>query len=452
MATANISWTACGSASNGQYLYYGKLLIATGTPVSGTGWTLYTGNPLPNTTSSATIAGLDDDVEYSFYIYCQCPTSGTGPLTTFGPLIKYVCPSGVTITPTFNGINYTVAVPSAANNSGSWIQTIVVSVLDSAGVNTILSNTFNAPFNVAMGLSSSFTGLTPSMNYNLNVAYSNSAATRTNLCSSTPFTTSPACVAPTITTSNITSNSFNVSWTPSTGGSFDILVNGSAVATGLTSTNGTYTVTGLNPATIYQIAVRLNCTTGGNAVSNTQNVTTNNSFVSAVVAVNMNPAQGSSARKTLTMSFSFPTATPTALTIYFGELFLIAQDGGTHCSEYQGYDIFSMPEPGAAPNCPFAGLIGYAPSSNLPWVITIPQGVTTYTTAVDSIYTTAGPGSNVGSSNPGGFQYAPWSVSVSAPNCVVSNIYLRVNSPSGYSSNFTIANGQNTTGIFLHNV
>src|ERR1700749_2367087 len=108
MATANYTWTPCGSSSDGQYVYYGKTNIATGTPVSGTGWTFYTGPPLPNTANSASITRLDDNVEYPFYVYCHCPAAGNGPLSNFGPLIKYICPTLSNITPTFNGVSYTV--------------------------------------------------------------------------------------------------------------------------------------------------------------------------------------------------------------------------------------------------------------------------------------------------------------------------------------------------------
>ena len=443
MATANVSWTACGSAANGQYLYYGKYLIVTGTPISGTGWTIYSGSSLPNTQSSATITGLDDNVEYAFYVYCDCSSSGsgTGPLSNIGPLIKYVCPTVSNTTPTYNGLNYTISVPSSANNAGSWIQTIVVSILDSSGVNTITSNTFNAPFSST--ISSNFTGLMSSSNYNLKIAYSNTGNTRTNNCGSTPFTTAASCPNPTITISNITSTSFDVGWTPTTGGSFDILLNGNAIATGLTSTNGTYTVTGLSAATIYQIAVRMNCTTGGTGISATQNVTTNASTVNGMISVNCSVPNTSTSTGTFTMSFTFPQATTFPITIYFGQVYEIENNSSVFCNAYNGYTLFNIPV-GSNGTCAGGnGFTNFGGDPSFPWIINIPQGVSNYTTAVNSIYTQSGPTG-----------YSPWQrePNITGNISQITDLYVKVNSPVGNAANFTISNGQNTSGITIHNV
>jgi hypothetical protein len=450
MATANISWTACGSAATSQSLYYGSTLIATGNPLSGTGWTLYSGSTLANSVSSQTITSLNDNVDYTFYVFCNC-TSGNGPLSTIGPVIKNVCPTVGTITPTYNGLSYTVNVPSSANNAGSWIQTIVVSVLNSAGTTTLQSTTFNAPFNAT--LSSNFTGLNSATNYSLAISYGQTSGSRTNSCGSTPFTTAAACATPSITVSNITSNSFNVSWTPTTGGSFDILLNGTAVATGLTSTNGTYTVTGLTTATIYQVAVRLNCTTGGTGISTTQNVTTSSAVLNGVVSISQNTGDGSQSRKGLTMSFQFPQATAFPITINFGQGMFYY--GSTEA--YWGYDLFTLPPAGAQwpmysnETTPIGSTFG--PGRNSPWVVTIPQGVTTYTTTQDAIYTAAGNGGGSGvPGNVGGFNYQPWCVPVNFGGLYIADIWLRVTSPTGYNANFTFTPGSNVGDITIHNV
>lgn len=430
MATANIpSWTPCGSVSDGQYLYYGKTNIVTGTPISGTGWTLYTGAPLSNTTSSATITGLDDNVEYTFYIYCHCPTSGNGPLSNYGPVIKYVCPTVQSTIPTFNGVSYTLSVPASSNNTGSWIQTIVVQVYDSSGVNLLSTNVHNQPF--ASTISSSFTGLSASTNYQLKLSYSNSASSRSSACSSTPFTTAAACTAPTVTVSNITANSFDVSWTPSTGGSFDILVNNAVVASGLTT--GLYTVTGLSAATIYQLNVRKNCTTGGTAVSTTQNITTVNALISGVISMNSDTnTVGGLSEGSLFLAFSFAQPTAFPMTLYFG--FTNSPTGGS-CSYSNGYLIFTPPV--GAQNC--SGIpIGDTyygdgvPSS--PFVVNIPQGVTTYNS-----------GTQINTLTPSTHGHY-W-----LNQSQYTDLYVKVNSPSGYNANFTIANGSNITGVNIHN-
>lgn len=457
MATANVSWTACGSASTGQFLYYGKNLVVTGNPLSGTGWTLYNNAPLANTASSATITGLEDNVDYVFAVYCDC-TNGNGPISNIGPLINSVCPSVSNTTPTFNGLSYSLTVPSSANNGGSWIQTIVVSVLNSTSTSTLSSQTFNAPFSST--LSSNFSGLNSSTNYNLSVAYSNAGSTRTVTCGSTPFSTAASCPNPSISVSNITSNSFDVSWTPTTGGSFDILVNGNPVATGLTSTGGTYTVTGLSSATIYQVAVRLNCTTGGTGISATQNVTTTSATINGIIAINQNTNNASAARKGLTMSFSFAQPTAFPITIAFGEgIALFSTGTPTYSEGYWGYDLFSVPPTGATlPLNAFQGdtCFGscFSATRNTPWVVNIPQGVTTYTTTQDSVYTVQDNGGNPGTvpGNVGGFTYQPWCIPINFNNSYILDMWVRVTSPSGYNANFTITSGTNTSGISIHNV
>lgn len=457
MATLNLTWTPCGSSSDGTYIYFGKTNVVTGTPISGTGWTLYTGSALANGASSATISSLDDNVQYTAYAYCHCPAAGNGPLVQAGPVINYACPTLTNIVPSYNGVSYTLSVPGSANNAGSYITKILVQLYDSTNTTLLQANTYNSPFTA--GVNDSFSALSSATNYNLRVVYSNTSGSLTNNCVNAPVTTSTACGAPTVTLTNPSASGFQVGWTPSTGGTFDVLINGNVVATGLTT--GPYTATGLNPATAYQVNVRLNCTTGGNGISTTQSITTNNAAVTGQVAINQNLPSSSGSRKTLSMAFTFAQPTAFPMTVYFGESDFIVQNGGTNCSTFAGYDIYTPPmfngQPGYsnAPLCPFGNQnLGFAPSGNLPWVINIPQGVTTYNTPVDSVYTTAGPGSNVGSSNPGGFQYAPWSMAINSNNRSVINIWMRVTSPSGYSANFTLASGQNvpSTQVGLTNV
>lgn len=430
MATLNPAWVPCGSASDGQFLYYGKTTVVTGNPLSGTGWTLFSGAALQNTISSATIPGLDDNVEYTLYNYCHCTSSGNGPLSTIGPYINYVCPTISTIVPTFNGISYTLSVPASANNTGSWIQTIAVKILDSSNTTVLYTNTHNAPF--SSSISSNFPGLNPSTNYNLNIAYSNSGATRTNACSSTPFTTSAACTAPVASISNVTANTFDVSWTPATGGSFDVLLNGTPVATGLTSGSGIYTVTGLSPATIYSVVIRKNCTTGGTAISNTVNTTTANTLISGIVSMNTPSLSG---QQPLYLTFSFPVATPVPITLYFG---WTINDNNT-CNFSNGYDIFSLPPGSQTCSGNPTGDISYGGHPHYPFVINIPQGVTTYNS-----------GTNIHTIDPS--PVLPNDPLVKDPGETFTDLYVKINAPSGYAANFTIANGLNISGVAIHNV
>lgn len=444
MATFNINWTPCGSSSDAQYIYYGKSNVVTGTPVSGTGWTLYTGAAIVNSIGSAIIDGLDDNVEYTVYGYCHCPAAGNGPLSNFGPVIKYACPTLSNIVPTYNGVSYNLAIPNSANNTGTWIQKTLVNLYDSSLQNLLQTNTYNTPFNA--NVSGSFTALNASSNYNLQVIYSDNTGIKTNQCGSSPFTTSAACTAPTVTVNNPTSNTFDVNWTPTSGGTFDILVNNNVIASGLTT--GPYTATSLTPATIYQVNVRKNCTTGGNAVSTTQNISTTNANVNGVVAMNSNVnAVGTFATGDLSLSFTFPTATAFPITLYFG---YIHENGcttcsGGKCSWSNGYDIFSPPA--GAQNCPSTpiGNVNSGGHPNYPFVVNIPQGVTTFNSGTN-IHTIDpsptlpnNPWQNYGAGNTGGARG-------------FTDLYVKIANPNGYSANFTITNGTNITGVTIHNV
>jgi len=444
MATINLTWQPCGSSSDGQYIYYGKTNVVTGTPISGTGWTLFTGAALVNTQGSVSITGLDDNVDYTTYGYCHCADAGNGPLVNFTPLIKYECPTLSNISPTYNGVSYNLTIPNSASNSGTWIEKILVNLYDSTDQNLLQTNTYLPPYNP--NSSGSFTALNSSSNYNLHVAYSNNANTRTNQCGSSTFITSAPCVAPTVTVNNATSNTFDVNWSPATGGTFDILVNNNVVASGLTT--GPYTVTNLTPATIYQVNVRKNCTTGGTAISGTQSISTTNANVDGVISMNSDTnAVGTFSNGTLYLLFNFPQPTAFPITLYFG---YTHENGcssctGQKCSWSNGYDIFTPPS--GAQNCPTfpSGEINSGGHPHYPFVVNIPQGVTTFNSGTN-IHTIDpspnlpnNPWQNYGAGNTGGARG-------------FTDLYVKVANPNGYSANFSIANGSNISGVTIHNV
>lgn len=266
----NLSWVACGASSDGTFLYYGKTLIATGDPLSGTGWTLYTGVPLSNVANAATITGLDDNVDYTFVLYCHCPVTGNGPLVTKGPDIKNVCTTA-SVSSNFNTVNYTVTVPSSANNAGTWITKILVQLYDVSGTTLLYTNTYNTPF--LTSILGNFPGLTSSTSYQLKVTYSDTSGSRKSLCSTNSIATAAACTVPLVNITNITSTSFDVNWSPVGGGdTFDILIDSSVIATGISVSP--YTVTGLTAGQTYLVNIRRNCFTGGNATSANVNATT----------------------------------------------------------------------------------------------------------------------------------------------------------------------------------
>jgi len=442
MATINLTWDACGSSSDGQYIYYGKKNIATGTPVNGTGWTLYTGAPLPNTQNSASITGLDDNVEYTIYGYCHCPSSGNGPLITQGPFIKYVCPTINTITPSFDSVSYSIAVPNSANNSGTWIQTVKVTITNMSNLTNAGAKTYSSPFST---INDSITGLNPNTIYSLSISYIDAGNTRSQVCTNSPFTTSTSCVAPTIAVNNPTASGFDISWNPSTGGTFDILVNNSVVAAGLTTSP--YTATNLNPSTIYQVNVRKNCSTGGTAISQTQTITTSNASINGTISMNSDTnAVGTFANGTMYLVFTFPQPTTFPMTLYFGYTRETSCNAcpGLKCNVSNGYDIFTPP-PGAQ-NCPSFpnGETSFGGHPHYPFVVNIPQGVTTYNS-----------GANIHTTDPSPqLPNIPWSNSGAGTNGArgYTDLYVKAFSPNGYSANFTIANGQNISGVTIHNV
>lgn len=351
----NLNWTACGSSSDGTYLYYGKSLIVTGTPLSGTGWTLYTGAPLSNVANAATVTGLDDNVDYTFSIYCHCASSGNGPLVTKTGDIKNACFT-MTNTRDFNSVSYALVVPASANNAGTWITKITVQLLDVSGTTVLYTNTHNSPF--AGTVSGTFPALTSATNYQVKAMYSNTSGSRTTACAQAPVSTADACTAPIVNITNITSTSFDVNWTPVGGGStFDIILDSSVIATGITASP--YTITGLTAGNTYLVNVRRNCASGGNATSSNQNITTvapsGNTFtISPSLGVTFTNVTGTgipaftfpvSTNQTLVYSSNVvspitvtlggtPVITPFKLDLYYNSVLVGSQTGLTTTGTY----------------------------------------------------------------------------------------------------------------------
>lgn len=273
--TANIALNACGGASDSMKIYYGKTTIVTGDPLTGTGWTLHTGAPLSAGTTSVVITGLDDNVQYTFYRYCHCPISGETDPEIQGPEIKYVCPTFQSTSSSSNQINYTILIPTSANNVGTWINKILVQVYDSTGTTLFSANTHNSPF--SSSVSGSFLGLTASTTYRIKIKYSNAVGTVTHDCGFQDVMTQAPCVAPTVTSGDITYNSFEVAWSvPASfsGDNYSIVINSNTIASGLTIGSSPYLVTGLDPNTIYSVQVVRNCGFGGTSSSTPINITT----------------------------------------------------------------------------------------------------------------------------------------------------------------------------------
>lgn len=283
MAIASLTFNACSVSSDSQDIYYGKTLQVTGTPFAGSGWILYNNTPLAGTDTSVSISGLDDNVDYTFYRYCHCPLTGLTDPEILGPVIKTVCPSFTSITPSFDTVSYILNVPLSANNAGSWIERIIVDLLDSTGTVVLFTNTHVAPF--PGSISSSFTALTGNTTYKIRVKYSKNDNTRQTQCLLSTVTTTVGCLAPVVTIDSIGSTSFNINYSPSggpqSGDTYNIVLNGQTIASGLPTGSTPFTVTGLSSNTFYTVDVVRNCGGGG---SNTASASATTTQVNTVTA------------------------------------------------------------------------------------------------------------------------------------------------------------------------
>lgn len=134
---------------------------------------------------------------------------------------------------------------------------------------------------------------------------------------------------------------------------------------------------------------------------------------------------GCSQQGNQTISITFPAATPAAVTLYLGFV-----DHVSSGNRYAGSAIFTPPA-GAIPNT-------FYPSATAPFVLNIPAGVTAFTSPTN-IYLD-GYANNI-------------SASWVCHSCLnpISDLYVRVVSPSGYTANFT-KESSNYSGLTLHNV
>jgi len=424
MTTANVTINACAGASDSMKVYYGKTLLVTGDPVSGTGWTLYTGGPIAGSTTSVTITGLDDNVEYTFYRYCHCPVSGDTTPEIDGPIIKYVCPSFQTTNASSNQIDYVVSVPPSVNNSGTWIQRILVEVYDSTGTTLLSQNVYNGPFSST--LSGSFLGLLSQTSYQLRIRYSNTAGTLFRACTALNIDTTPACVAPTVNISNLNGTSFDINWTvPSAyiGDTYNIIINSSTVASSIPYGSQPYTYSGATPSTSYSVQVVRNFAYGGQCTSSTQTVNTPFALISGVLNLACNSNCSSQGDVILSINFTAPTPVP--LTLYFGKIEVLP--GNPAVGSAYGYDLFAIP-PGITP-APGSG-------SNFPYFINVPSGTSNL---------------NVTGPFPRTDSFAPWV----CQQCqgLLRDVYVKIQAPSGYASNFSkgIGNLYHASAV-VHNV
>lgn len=205
------------------------------------------------------------------------------------------------------------------------------------------------------------------------------------------------------------------------GDTYDVSIydNSGLVSAATAQTTATYSIIGLTPNTVYTVQVLKKCSCGN--VSNTVNVDfTTLPTISG--SITHTCGTGSSAINSQ-LAFSFTQPTPTALTLYFG---YIEHWNSNNTNNAYGYQIYTIPS-GVVP------ATGYYSDSSLPFVVNIPQGVTSYTTPSLGMFQTV--------PEPG----APWTCASTRP---LTDVYVKVNSPTGYLTNLSITN----SGVVIHNL
>lgn len=164
MSTNNLSWTigSYGPTISGQQVFYGKKLIATGNPDSGTGWTSYSGNPLANNAVSASIAAITDNVKYRFlHRTINTPVGGDPQNCTFKEVedIKYDCGSLTNDSLVSGTLTFTHAAPASVTDAGSEIDSveIILTGFDAANNTTTFAKKVLTPAAAVAGGTDTFT-------------------------------------------------------------------------------------------------------------------------------------------------------------------------------------------------------------------------------------------------------------------------------------------------------
>lgn len=464
MATAVVNWTP----SNGTTyeIWYAKLSVVGTTSLPPTsGWTQATGSPFDSSLGVASIPGLDDNTIYRIAARIDC----TGPDSDWVSISDYklVCPGlGVVANPTDSNPGASVTATITILNYIEFeaiAPTITVAIRKTSGVTIEQSHQFTAPYPNSV-LTWTFPSLVNSTQYTVILTVQDSIASSTVSCGTQTVTTSsavivppPFCFSPDFTLSAISKDTVDVTVTSTilTGDTFDISIDGGLTYSFLNVATPTFQVFGLTPATMYQIVVRRNCGAGGSNASTSQTFTTNAATIVGTVSMNSSVnLRGQFTSGDLYLLFTFPAPTPFPITLYFGFTFETSCGpcAGGVCYYSNGYSMFT-PVSGRA-NGLCAGTLAngatYYGNSHpeSPFVVNIPQGVTTYNSGT-SIRTTT---STVPYSPSFDRQWLNNGTGTIPAARGYVDLFVKANSPSGYSTALTIAPGLNINIPTLHNV
>lgn len=461
---AVVTWVPVNGSS--YEIWYAKLSTVGATTVPpSTGWTQATGSPFDSSLGTGTISGLDDNTQYRIEVRSDCMQNDSQWVDNIE--YKVICPTlsltanpvsstdvGASITASVSILNY-----MEFESIGTSITLTVTKVSDSSIVAT---KVFTAPY-AGPTLTNIFSGLLVNTNYSVSIVVHNGITSTDITCTAQSTTTQspvvvppPVCNPPTFSITNVTASSATININGlSAGDVYNISLDGGATFP-ITGTATPYNLTGLVAGTSYSIVVRLNCATGGIGITTSQTFTTTNALVLGTVSMNSNINSTTAPFATigtLFLTFTFPAPTPAPMTLYFG--FVANEPVSTSvCSAGTGYyangtSIFTLPSKPCYIQ-PTNFVVGYDTSGTgaYPFVVTIPQGVTSYNsgTSIHTSYT--------------GQQQNPWR-NYSSRNALGSSghvalgytdLYVRVQSPAGYNAAFTIVQTANIQGVTLHNV
>lgn len=476
MATALITWVP---TNGGSYeVWFAKLsVVGTTSLPPATGWTQATGSPFNSSLGTASITGLDDNTQYRIDVRADC----TGVDSNWVDNIKYKldCPAlGVVANPVGGeDVGASVTATITLSNLVEYeaiVSSLVLTVKD-GGNNVVQTTTFTSPY-ASSTLTYTFSNLLTGTNYNVVLQQVDGVGNVTTTCATDPITTQtpvvvppPVCNPPTFAISNITSTTATISITSSLNlaDTYDISLDGGLTysITGQSpmvggppshATVAVYQLTGLVADTSYKIVVRYHCASGGIGISTSQTFTTTALVIvgSVQMVSNINSTTAPFAQQgTISLVFTFPQATQAPLSIYLGTMYNTPA-ATSICSAGTGWwptgtSLFTIPPglcivpPGYFPSLDVSG------TSASPFVVNIPQGVTTYTATgirtVASLDEASGLAWFNLSSRPAigtsGVLAGGW-----------TDLYIHINSPSSYTASFTLISHPNLPGLTLHNV
>lgn len=446
---ANFTWTPQAGIT-AQEVWYGRLTDVGSTLPPGVGWAQGT-NLYSATANSATLSTLDENTNYRFLVKSHCTTGGS----SWSEIDRYkiLCPSISTVSHT-TALDVTLSIINVVEFA-KIVSGITLSIVDPT-TTTIVGTTNYTSVQLAGILNFTFGSLTASKLYNIVLTYT--IGIQTTTCTTITAATSsiPVCAALLFNAASITPTGFTI--IPqglNTGDTWDLSLDGGVtyLFTAIPATTTSQVVTGLTQSTTYQVVVRRNCAGGGVGVSTAQAVITPAATIAGTISMNSSQnVSGLFTNSDLSLIFNFPTPTAFPITLYFGFTFEASCSGcpGNVCYSSNGYTIFT-PLAGRA-----NGLCAGATSGNnlygnntpsSPFIVTIPQGVTSFNTGT-ALYTTTSTVPHNASFDKA--WYNPGTGTLGARGYV--DLFVKAVAPSGYSAAFTIAQGANITAPTLHNV